>query len=228
VPSSLQSLVSACSDAQGDQVQVTNLSQLVLDIAPATGASDDLVPASYDTSSDPLPTLADTLEVDAENAVVAGQLPTIQHAVLLPVGGTVMATTNNPPVQLTVGVDLEFSARAFDAVAWASYVASNIPDESPAANFQAIADCVNDSYSLWQALKQQPPPDLTDLLLKSINAYASCDELRKKVKEYLENHGEQENLTAEARAGGENSSESDWESDFSQEQAVHEVELGLR
>jgi hypothetical protein len=29
----LQSLVSACSDTQGDQVQVTNLSQLVLDIA---------------------------------------------------------------------------------------------------------------------------------------------------------------------------------------------------
>ena len=224
----LQSLVSACSDAQGDQVQVTNLSPLVLDIAPAAGTSDELVPSSYDTSSDPLPTLADDLEADAENAVVAGRLPSIQGGVLLPVGGTVMASTNAPPVRLTVGVDLDFSARTFDAVAWASYVASNVPDESPAAYYQAIADCVNDSYSLWQALQQQPPPDLTNLLLKSINAYASCNELREKVKDYLESQGQQENLTAEAQLGGENASESDWESDFAQEQEVHEVELDLR
>jgi hypothetical protein len=69
---------------------------------------------------------------------------------------------------------------------------------------------------------------LTNLLLKSINAYASCNELREKVKDYLESQGQQENLTAEAQLGGENASESNWESDFAQEQEVHEVELDLR
>jgi hypothetical protein len=228
VPPALQNLVSACADAAGDKVQVTNLSQLVLDIAPAAGTGDNLIPMSYDVSSGPLPTLAGELEVEAENAVVAGQLPAIPHAVLLPVGGTVMASTTDPPVQLTVGEDAGFSRRSFEAVAWASYIVTNIPGESPANYYQTIADCVNDSYDLWNALKQKPPPSLTDLLLKSINAYDSCNELREKVKEYLESKGRQESLEEEAQLGGEHADESNWDTEYMREEQLHEDITDLR
>jgi hypothetical protein len=220
VPQDLQSLVSACYSSQQDEWQVTNLTQLVLDITPTADYSSALQVSTYDPSS--LPNTAGELEVQAQNAVMDNQSPDNAAAgeALLPVGGTVIAAEDDLP--LTVAVDTDFSNRSFEATSWTSYVVSNVPDENPESYSQAIANCVNDTSQLWQTLQQQPPPSVADLLYNSLEAANSCNELREKVKEYLESNGQQENLAAEDQRAEEHADEADWESEYMQEEQAHD------
>lgn len=232
VPTDLQSLVSACQSPQGDQLELTNLSQYVLDVAPAPGTTAQLTVVDHDTSSDPLPTLAGQLEVQAQNTVVDGWSAGDPSAVLLPVGGKVDATADNPqtPVRLTVSVDAQVSRMSFEAAAWTSYVVSNVLDENPGDYYQAIADCVNNSYQAWQDLQQQPPPPVAELLYKTLQAGAACATLRKMVDDYLTGHGQQLDPTAEAeRAGKRPAGEDQWVSEYEREvQVQDEVHVIIR
>lgn len=226
MPQSLQSLVSGCSNGR-DEMELTNLSQLVLDIVPAAGTSAELQVTSYDTSTGLLPTLAGYLEVAAQNAVVAGSAPPLD-GVLLPVGGTVLAVTDYPPLEVTVGVDIGVSTKSFEAAALTSYVVSNVGDENPDDYYQDIADCVNATYSYWSALQSQPPPSTGTLLLDSLEAAGSCAELRDKVNDYLESRDDQIDLATEARLGGEHAGESDWEAEFSAEEQIARDLIDIR
>lgn len=220
VPQDLQSVVSACYSSQQDELQVTNLTQLVLDITPTASYSSALQVSTYDPSS--LPNTAGELEVEAQNAVVDNQSPdnAASGEVLLPVGGTVIAAADDLP--LTVTVDTDFSDRSFEATSWTSYVVSNIPDENPDSYSQAIANCVNDTYQLWQALHQQPPSSVATLLYDSLEEASSCNELREKVKEYLESKGQPDNLAAEDQRAEEHADEAEWEREYMHEEQAHD------
>jgi hypothetical protein len=220
VPQDLESAVSACYSPQQDEWQVTNLTQLVLDITPAAGFTSALQVSTYDPSS--LANTAGELEVAAQNAVMDNQSPdnAAGGEVLLPVGGTVIAAEDDLP--LTVAEDTDFSNRSFGATSWTSYVVSNVPDENPDSYSQAIADCVNDTYQLWQTLQRQPPPSVATLLYNSLQAASSCNDLREKVKEYLESKNQQENLALEDQRAADHADEANWESDYMQEEQAHD------
>lgn len=219
VRADLQGLISACSDPQGDKMEVTNISQFVLDITPAAGTSAQLNVTSYDTSSDPVPTAAGVLEVEAQNTVVQSWSPDNPATSLLPVGGTLMATTSYPPVQLSVNVDQDVSGYSFGAAALTSYVVSNVGTESPGDYYQSIADCINATYQLWQELVQQQPPTVLALMNQAL-ASSSCGELVKKVTDYLNNS---DPLSVAAERGAEHAGEPDWISKFNEQEQVQDV-----
>jgi len=226
VPGDLQTLINVCYSQQDKEWQVTNLSQSVLDVTPTADYSSTLQVITYDSSS--LQNVAGELEVEAQNAVMNNQSPDNSSLgeVLLPVGGMVIAAADDLP--LTVGVDKDFSRRSYGATALTSYVVSNVLDVNPDTWSQAIANCVNDTYELWQQLQQQPPPSVSTLLSDSFQAASSCNELRDKVKEYLESKGQQENLAAEDQRAEEHADEADWESEYMRvEQAHDEIRADL-
>jgi hypothetical protein len=226
VPADLQTLINVCYSQQDKEWQVTNLSQSVLDVTPTADYSSTLQVITYDSSS--LQNVAGELEVEAQNAVMNNQSPDNSSLgeVLLPVGGMVIAAADDLP--LTVGVDKDFSRRSYGATALTSYVVSNVLDVNPDTWSQAIANCVNDTYQLWQHLQQQPPPSVSTLLSDAFQAASSCNELRNKVKEYLESKGQQENLAAEDQRAEEHADEANWESEYMRvEQAHDEIRADL-
>jgi hypothetical protein len=229
VPSDLANLVSACSDPQGDQMEITNLSEFVLDVAPASGTSSQLEVSSHDTSSDPLPTFAGQLEVEAQNAVVDGWSPYDPEARLLPIGGTATATANGTPVHLTVRVDRQMSKMSFEAAELTSYVVSNVVGEDPSNYYQSIADCVNDTWKLWNQLQEQPPPPAAQLLYQSLMAVGSCTKLRNQVQDYLDYHSQQMDLAAQASRAAQSTDEFDWVSEYAHEEQVQdEIRTDIR
>ena len=229
VEADLQSLVSACATPQGDQMELTNLSQYVLDVAAVPPYSSQLDVSQDDTSSNSLPTLAGQLEVEAQNAVVAEHPDGDPSADLLPVGGTVTATSNDPQtsVHLSVTKDPGASWKSFEAAAMTSYVVSNVLDQNPDDYYQAIADCVNNSYQLWQ--DQQTPTPVAQKIYDTLQAGVSCADLKKKVNDYLSQRGQQQDLAAQAQRAGENvTGEEDWASKLREEQTVKAVDATLR
>ena len=100
-------------------------------------------------------------------------------------------------------------------------------DESPGDYYHAIADCVNDANELRQELHQQPPPDPITLLYQTLKAGLSCNELRKKVQEYLDSRDQHEDLFAEAERAGEPFNEADWESELQKAQVQDEIRTDL-
>jgi hypothetical protein len=208
VPSDLQGLIGLCQNRDGTELEIINFSEWVLDIYPASG-NWLLTPVTYDVSSSPLPTLADELEVKAQNAVVAGLTPP-SGAVLLAVGARITAETFNAPARVYVGVDRVATAETFAAAAWTSYVVGIDSDASPGDYYQAIADCVNSTYAFWRGLQARPPQSAGQLLLESLDATIACKELQGKVKEFFESRGEEENVRHETQLAGENSDEAEW------------------
>ena len=130
VRADLVPVISACTNAQEDELQITNLSELVLDVAPYANTSPHLQVTP--PSDGPLPTLAAELEVSAQNAVLNGWSPGNSAAVFLPVGGTVTAYSSTRPTELAITLDPDATAWSFGAWALSIVVAANVPDESPA------------------------------------------------------------------------------------------------
>lgn len=211
VPASLSPLVSACASQSGDEMVVTNLSQFVLDISPANGTSVQLQPGQYDTSAGLLPA-GDELEVTEQNAAVAELAPSDPSTVLLPVGGQVIATSDQP-VQLTVQVDSSASAASYGAELMTSYVVDNLTENGIGSYYDSIANCVNDAYSLWQKLYQQPPPSADDLIQQALQTYGSCLELNRKLTEDLAaEHPDSQGLQPDLATVAEGAREPNWES----------------
>jgi hypothetical protein len=222
VPSDQQGLIGLCANQDESQLEVINFSEDVLDITPVPGTT-LLSYTTYDVSSNPLPTLADDLEVEAQNSVVALSSPSA-GAALLAVGGTIMAVSGNSPAQVYVGVDQAVSAKSFMAGAWTNYVMGIDPLAQPDDYYQAIADCVNSAYNTEQALQDPSPPPAWQLLYESLQTAEACAALQKKVNEYLQGQNEQENLVQELQSAGNNSDESDWVLQFEQEEPIqHEI-----
>jgi hypothetical protein len=222
VPSDLQSLIGLCDNQDGSQLEIINFSQYVLNIYPAPGST-LLGPVTYDVSSSPLPTLADELEVESQNAVVAGLTPP-SGAVLLAVGATITAVAGNPPARVYVGVDRVATAEAFAAATWTSYVMGSDSDANPDDFYQDIADCVNSTYAFWKGLQDQPPQSDGQLLLESLDATIYCKVLQDKVKELFESRGEQEDIPHETQLAGENSDEADWAQKYEEDEGIeHEL-----
>jgi hypothetical protein len=129
IGSAAQGLISGCNNQSGGILKITNISENVLDVTPAPGTT-ILSQTTYDVPSDPLPTLAGELEVEAQNALVAESTPPA-GAVLLAIGGTLTATAFTTPAAVYVGVDHTVSAESFLAAVWASYVMGINSDANP-------------------------------------------------------------------------------------------------
>jgi hypothetical protein len=221
VPSDLQGLIGLCDSRDGTELEIINVSEDVLDVYPAAGNT-LLAPVTYDVASSPLPTLADELEVESQNAVVAGLTPP-SGAVLLAVGATIMAVTKNAPALVYVGVDRVATAETLAAATWTNYVMGIDSAANPDNYYQPIADCVNSTYTWWKGLQEQPPESVSQMLLDSLQASVACKELQNKVKEYLESQGEQENVSQETQLAGDHTDESDWEQQYSEEEEIQHV-----
>jgi hypothetical protein len=226
-PSDLQGLIGLCANQDGSQLEVINVSEDVLDIYPAT-SNTLLPPVSYDVSSDPLPTRAGELEVEAQNAAVAGSSAPA-GADLLAIGGTITAVAANPPAKVYVGVDRAATEQTFLAAAWTSYVMGIDSGANPDDYYQSIADCVNSAASAWQALQAQPPPGVGQLLFKSLVAVVACKDLQDKVNEYLKSRNEHEDVPQETLLAGKYSNESDWALQFQKEEDIqHDFATDIR
>jgi hypothetical protein len=211
---------SACTNAQETELQITNLSELVLDVAPFSGTSAQLQVTP--PSDGPLPTLAGELEVTAQNAVLDGWSPGNSAAVFLPVGGRLTAYASTKPVELSVTLDPDATDWSFGAWTLAIVVASNVPDENPAGYYGSIADCVNATQQIWEEITQpqQPPPSLKDLIDQALGVQG-CAELTNKINEYLESKAEQRDEDQEAQLAAEHLNDSQVQSEDTQEEMVN-------
>jgi len=226
-PSDLQGLIGLCANQSGSELEVINFSEDVLDIYPAA-AGDSLSVPTYGVPSEPLPTLAADLEVDSQNAVVQDSTAP-GNASLLPIGGTITASTSSPPAKVYVGVDRSVTQKAFFDAAYTSYVMGIDSGANPNDWYQSVADCVNSSVNYWQQLHAQPPPGVGQLLYDSIEEISACKDLQDKIKEYLDSRNEQEDVLHETTLAGEHSDESDWAVQFQHEEAIqHEIVDGIR
>lgn len=221
VPSDLQGLIGLCSSQDETQLEVINVSEDVLDIYPATGDT-LMTPVTYDVTPGGLPTLADELEVEAQNAVVAGSAAP-SGADLLAIGATITAVSDNSPAMVYVSVDRVATAETLAAATWTNYVMGIDSDANPNDYYNAIADCVNSTYTWWQGLQDQPPESVGQMLYNSLEASIACKELQDKVKEYLESQHEQENLSQETQLADKDTDEFDWEQQYSQEEEIQHV-----
>ena len=215
MPSDLQDLIGLCDNQDGSQLEVINISEDVLDIYPAAG--DTLQsPITYDVPSDPLPTLAGELEVEAQNAVVADSSAPA-GADLLAIGGTITAA-NNPPAtaEVYVGVDHAATKKTFFAASWTSYVMGIDSHANPHDYYRSVADCVNNAVNYWQALQAQPPQPVGRLLYGALEVIVACKDVQDKVKQYLESRNEHEDVHQETLLAGDHSDESDWSSQYEQ------------
>ena len=215
-------LISGCSNQQETELQITNLSGLVLDVAPAANTSAQLQVTSYDTSSGLLPTPADKLEVEAQNTVLGPWSPDNSAAVFLPVGGTLTATANEPPVELSVDVDPGASWFTLGATTLTGYVVGNVTDATPAEFYQSIADCVNATYKFWLDLEQaQPTPSPADLI-KQVLGLGKCAALVSKVNTYLDRQNHPADPLTEADRGGLHVEDGEFVSQYEQEEQVQD------
>ncbi len=215
-------LISGCSNQQETELQITNLSGLVLDVAPAANTSAQLQVTSYDTSSGLLPTPADKLEVEAQNTVLGPWSPNNSAAVFLPVGGTLTATANDPPVELSVNVDAGASWFTFGATIMTGYVVGNVTDATPAEFYQSIADCVNATYQFWLDLDPtQHTPSPADLI-NQVLGLGKCAALVSRVKTYLDHQNQPADPLAEAERGGLHVKDGEFVSEYEQEEQVQD------
>jgi hypothetical protein len=215
-------LISGCSNQQETELQITNLSGLVLDVAPAADTSAQLQVTSYDTSSGLLPTPADELEVEAQNTVLGPWSPDNSAAVFLPVGATLTATASEPPVELSVNVDPGASWFTFGATIMTGYVVGNVTDATPAEFYQSIADCVNATYRFWLDLEQaQPTPSPADLI-NQVLGLGKCAALAGKVNAYLDRQSHPADPLAEADRGGLHVEDGEFVSQYEQEEQVQD------
>jgi hypothetical protein len=221
------SLVSACVNQADTEAVIFNLTDFVLDVRSANTTTTSIKP--YNGSSpEPLPS-TDAIEVDAQNSVVANLQPP-SDAVLLPVGGFVVALGTPPSV--TVKVDGYASGVSYFAQLMTGYVADNLiealPEDSAAAYAISISECVNaaDNF-LYEAFKQQPPPGVTDLMQSALQTIAACQGLKRKL---TADHDEQiaavdeenrDDLSAVANAAGQE----EWESKFEEDVSTHGIEI---
>ena len=218
------SVISACTNAQENELQITNLSELVLDVAPF---ADTNVQLQVTPPSDALlPTVASELEVTAQNAVLVGWSPGNSAAVFLPVGGKLTAYASTKPVELSITLDPDATDWSFGAWALAIVVASNVPDENPAGYYGSIADCVNATQQIWEEItqSQQPPPSLKDLIEQALSV-PGCAELTNKINEYLQGKAEQRDETEEAQLATEHLNDSQVQSEDTQEEMVNNEEI---
>jgi hypothetical protein len=220
-------LISACTNSQKDELQITNLSELVLDVAPygSTQAQLHVTPPS----SGLIPSPAGELEVAAQDAVLNRWTPGNPSAVFLPVGGTLIATPatgSNVAVELSITVDPDATSWSFGAWALAILVATNVPGESPEGYYGSIADCVNATLKIWDELTQaqQAPPPLTDLIDQALGV-GGCAELVNQINEYLKSQAEQRDADQEAQLVEEHLNESQLHSDYTQEEMVSDEEI---
>jgi len=222
VNQAVQDLISLCATQDGTQWDIINISEHVLDIYPASGTTLS-APLTYDVSSNPFPTLADNIEVQVQNGVVAGSTAP-GGATLLAVGAVIAAAgSGNAAPQVYVSVDQEASQESFAAGVLTNYVVGNDPDADPGSFVKSMADCINSTYNLWQELKD-PSADAGHLLLDALDEATSCAEVRNKVKEYLQSQSEQENVAQETRLAGDNSNEAEWVTQYERDEGIqHEI-----
>jgi hypothetical protein len=224
VRADLVRVISACTNAQENELQITNLSELVLDVAPYANTSAQLQVTP--PSDGPLPTLAAELEVSAQNAVLDGWNPGNSAAVFLPVGGKLIAYSTARPTELSITLDPDATAWSFGAWTLSIVVASNVPDESPAGYYGAVADCVNATQQIWEEITQpqQPPPSLKDLIDQALSSLG-CAELTNKINEYLQSKAEQRDESDEAQRAADHLNDSQVNSESTQEEMVNDEEI---
>jgi hypothetical protein len=222
VTQAVQDLISLCATQDGTQWDIINISEDVLDIYPASGTTLS-APLTYDVSSNPFPTLADNIEVQVQNGVVAGSTAP-DGATLLAVGAVIAAAgSGNAAPQVYVSVDQEATQESFAAGVWTNYVVGNDPDADPGSFVKSIADCINGTYNIWQELKD-PSANAGHLLLDALDAATSCSDVHDKVKEYLQSQNEQENVSQETQLAGDNSDESEWVTQYERDEGIqHEI-----
>lgn len=184
VAAGLSGLVSACTNPSAyapDVMVISNLSDDVLDIRSAN-FSQPAFRAYYPASDNLLPS-GDEIETYAQNASVQ-QLAPPAGTILLPVGGHVIATQDEP-IQVTVQVDQYASAASYAAQLMSGYVVDNltaqIPEDSALSYELSIASCVNAAHALWPGLYQQPSGDATATLRAALSTIPACQDLQKKV-----------------------------------------------
>ncbi len=223
----VQDLIGLCATQDGTQWDIINISEYVLDIYPASGTT---LSASlpYDVSSDPFPTLADNIEVQVQNGVVAG-LTAPDGATLLGVGAVIGAAgSGNAAPQVYVGVDHEATQESFAAGVWTNYVVGNDPDADPSSFVKSMTDCINSTYNIWQELKD-PSANAGHLLLDALDAATSCSEVHDKVKEYLQSQDELEDISRETQLAGDNSDEYEWVEKYDRDEVIqHDIAAGER
>ena len=183
VAANISGLVSACINPPAyapDVMVISNLSDFVLDIRSASFSRRAC--AYYPVSDNLLPS-GDDIETYAQDASVR-QLAPQAGTILLPVGGHVIATQDEP-VQVSVQVDQYASAASYAAQLMSGYVVDNlteqIPEDSALSYELSIADCVNAAHSLWPGLYQQPSGDATATLRTALSTIRACQDLQKKV-----------------------------------------------
>jgi hypothetical protein len=227
VTQAVQGLISLCATQDGTQWNITNISENVLDIYPASGTTLS-APLTYDVSSDPFPTLADNIEVQVQNAVVADSTAP-DGATLLAIGAVIAAYgSGNAAPQVYVSVDREATLESIAAGVLTNYVVGNDPDADPSSFVKSMADCINSTYNLWQDLKD-PSANAGHLLLDALGEVTSCSDVHEKVKEYLQSQNEQENLSQETQLAGDNSDEAERITQYEQDEPIqHEIATGER
>ena len=184
VAADIYGLVSACTNPPAyapDVMVISNLSDDVLDIRSAN-FSQPAFRAYYPASDNLLPA-GDEIETYAQNASVQ-QLAPPAGTILLPVGGHVIATQDEP-IQVTVQVDQYASAASYAAQLMSGYVVDNlteqIPEDSALSYELSVAGCVNAAHSLWEGLYQQPSGDATATMRTALSSIPACQDLQKKV-----------------------------------------------
>jgi hypothetical protein len=222
VTPAVQDLISLCATQDGTQWDIINISESVLDIYPASGTTLS-APLTYDVSSEPFPTLADNIEVLVQNGVVAGSTAP-NGATLLAVGAVIAAAgPGNTAPQVYVSVDRAATQKSFAAGVSTNYVVGNDPDAEPSSFVKSMTDCINSTYNIWQDLKD-PSANAGQLLLDALDAVASCSEVHKKVKEYLESQHEQEDLSQETQLAGDDSDKAEWIMKYERDEVIqHEI-----
>ncbi len=222
VPANLDGLISACASPSGDEVVVTNLSELVFDVHAASSTSPQLTVRQYDPSPELLPA-EDRLEIEEQNAAVADWQPSAGE-VFLPVGAQVVATSDQPVV-LAVQWDPEVSATSLFAELLTAHVVDSLPENSVLSYYSSLAACINDAYKLWDEFTQQNPPSTPYLMQQALQTVASCQQLQHKLSadaeaEHAASDDLQPDLATEAGHAG-----ADWQSES--EDAPH-FELDIR
>jgi hypothetical protein len=222
----ISGLVSACVSPAGyapDEMVLYNLSDDVLDVGSAGHGQPALRPY-YPVSDDLLPA-GDEIETYAQNAAVQSLTPP-QGMILLPVGGHIVATEDEP-IHLAVQMDQYASAESYAAQLMTGYVVDNLiedlPEDSALSYEASIADCVNGAHSLWQNLYQRPSADANATMQNALSTVPACQKLQAKVTadhaEEISAAAAENRLTDQALAEdlakvADSAGEAGWESDL--------------
>jgi hypothetical protein len=179
-PAAVSGLVSVCVNPAAyapDVMVIYNLSDDVLGIRSAS-ASQPALRAYYPAPASPLPP-GDGIESYAQSAAVRGLAS--GGAVLLPVGGQVIAT-QDVPIRLAVQVNRRASAASYAAQVMTGYVVDNLTrpiGSGSARSYQnSIADCVRQAPALWRGLYEGPAADAAPAIRAALAAVPACRKLQ--------------------------------------------------